>query len=67
VPVSAKKAQVLVVDDEEDISEVISYNLTREGYELVCAHSGEEALKLMSEDRPDILPSGSDAPWHRWA
>jgi two-component system phosphate regulon response regulator PhoB len=53
--VSAKKARVLVVDDEEDIAEVISYNLTREGYELVCAHSGEEALKIMSEDRPDIL------------
>ncbi|MFH2066746.1 MAG: response regulator [Pseudomonadota bacterium] len=35
---------ILAVDDEEDILELVSYNLRREGYQVVCSDSGEDAL-----------------------
>ncbi len=40
------KRSVLVVEDEGDIREMISYNLQKEGYEVVAVASGEEALRL---------------------
>jgi two-component system phosphate regulon response regulator PhoB len=39
------KEKILVVDDEEDILELVRYNLAREGYQVTGALSGEEALK----------------------
>ena len=39
------KQTILVVDDEEDILELVRYNLAREGYQVVCATSGEKALE----------------------
>jgi two-component system phosphate regulon response regulator PhoB len=39
------KEKILVVDDEEDILELVRYNLVREGYSVICAASGEEAVK----------------------
>ena len=39
------KKTILVVDDEKDILELVRYNLVREGYKVVCAASGEDALK----------------------
>lgn len=39
------KEKILVVDDEEDILELVTYNLTREGYQIAGAISGEEALR----------------------
>ncbi len=41
-----KKAKILVVDDEEDICEILKYNLENEGYEVNVAHSAEDAMKL---------------------
>lgn len=38
------KQKILVVDDEEDILELLRFNLTKEGFAVVCAASGEEAL-----------------------
>ena len=35
---------ILAVDDEEDILELVNYNLRREGYQVVCSDSGEDAL-----------------------
>ena len=32
---------ILVIEDEEDILELIRYNLDREGYQVICAESGE--------------------------
>jgi two-component system phosphate regulon response regulator PhoB len=49
------KAHVLVVDDEEDILEIIRYNLSREGYRVTCAESGEKALKVIQSEHPDIV------------
>jgi two-component system, OmpR family, alkaline phosphatase synthesis response regulator PhoP len=41
------KEHVLIVDDEEDIIELVRYNLTKEGYRVTGAVSGEEALKIV--------------------
>jgi len=49
------KEKILVVDDEEDILELVRYNLAREGYEVLCAESGEEALKAVSHRNPDLM------------
>ena len=50
-----KKEKILVVDDEEDILELVRYNLAREGFSMICATSGEEALKLASSDSVDLI------------
>ena len=52
---SVQKAQVLVVEDEEDIQELIEYNLTREGYRVECVGSGEEALSTAKDKKPDMI------------
>ncbi|MCX6309844.1 MAG: DNA-binding response regulator, partial [Bacteroidia bacterium] len=39
------KARILVVDDEEDLCEILQFNLESEGYEVETANSAEEALK----------------------
>ncbi len=49
------KASIVVVDDEEDILELVSFNLKREGYSVRCAHSGEEALKAVNDKYPDLV------------
>lgn len=49
------KEKILVVDDEEDILELVRYNLAREGYKVVCAASGEAALKLAVADPVDLI------------
>ena len=38
--------RILVVDDEEDLCEILKFNLENEGYEVDTAYSAEEALKL---------------------
>ncbi len=47
--------KILVVDDELDICEILRYNLETEGYEVVTAHSAEEALTLPLQDYSLIL------------
>jgi len=46
---------VLVVDDEEDLLELVRYNLTREGYRVTCVGTGEEALKAARRQPPDLI------------
>ncbi|MDA8402880.1 MAG: response regulator transcription factor [Desulfobacteraceae bacterium] len=46
---------ILVVDDEEDILELVSYNLMREGYRVSCAESGETAITSVQSDPPDLI------------
>ena len=38
---------ILLVEDEDDIRELLRYNLAREGYRVIGAESGEEALKTV--------------------
>ncbi len=49
------KEHVLVVDDEEDILELVRYNLVKEGYRVTTVASGEEALKSARSALPDII------------
>lgn len=49
------KEKILVVDDEEDILELVKYNLTKDGYQVKCVPSGEEALKRAQDDLPDLI------------
>jgi len=46
---------ILVVDDEQDIRELIRYNLAKEGYRVECVASGEEALRRVRSVAPDLI------------
>jgi two-component system, OmpR family, alkaline phosphatase synthesis response regulator PhoP len=48
------KEQILVVDDEDDIRELLELTLRREGYRVVCAASGEEALDAIRAQQVDL-------------
>ena len=52
-PISEK--QLLVVDDEEDILELLRFNLTSEGYQVTCAASGEAAMEIVVTEKPDLM------------
>jgi len=47
--------KILVVDDEKPISDIIKFNLEKEGYDIVTAFDGEEALKKVEEETLDLL------------
>jgi len=49
------KEKILVVDDEEDILELVRYNLVREGYVVLCALSGEDALRTAVAEPVDLV------------
>jgi two-component system phosphate regulon response regulator PhoB len=49
------KHRVLVVDDEPDITALVAYHLAKEGYRVSTAASGPEALKAVTEQRPDLV------------
>jgi len=49
------KETLLVVDDEEDILELVRYNLTRDGYTVICAASGEDARRIIASEKIDLL------------
>jgi two-component system phosphate regulon response regulator PhoB len=49
------KKKILVVDDEEDILELVRYNLAREGYKILCASSGEDGLKVAKAEKPNLI------------
>ena len=47
--------KILVVDDEKPISDIIKFNMTKEGYEVLTAFDGKEALEMFEAEQPDIL------------
>jgi two-component system, OmpR family, alkaline phosphatase synthesis response regulator PhoP len=47
--------RILVVDDEEDLLELIRYNLTKEGYRVHCVASGEQAINEARTNTPDVI------------
>ena len=51
----AKAKKILIADDEPDILEIIQYNLQKEGYEVVTAKDGDEALTKAKSLRPDLI------------
>ena len=52
-PPSRKK--VLIVDDEKDIVDLVAYNLSRNGYETITAHDGNDALESAAKNAPDLI------------
>ena len=53
--VNKKVATILIVDDEEDILDLLEYNFEQEGYRVLRAQDGEEALKVATEEAPDLV------------
>jgi two-component system alkaline phosphatase synthesis response regulator PhoP len=51
----SEKAKILIVDDEEDILEIIRYNLEKEGYLIETAPNGEEALRKAAYFKPELI------------
>ena len=47
--------RVLLVEDEQDVAELIRYNLTKEGYDVVMTANGADALRLARERQPDVV------------
>ncbi|MCM8710483.1 response regulator transcription factor [Clostridium sp. SYSU_GA19001] len=47
--------KILIVDDEEHIQELIKFNLENNGYRVICASNGMEALKLAKSEKPDLV------------
>jgi two-component system alkaline phosphatase synthesis response regulator PhoP len=47
--------KVLVVDDEKDITALVAYHLEREGFRVLQAHDGLQALELVKRERPHLL------------
>jgi len=49
------KAKILAVDDERDILELVSYNLNKDGFDVVTSGNGEDALKLIRKTNFDLI------------
>lgn len=50
-----KKEHILIVDDEEDILELIEFNLVREGYRVFSVLTGEDAIKTIRKEKIDLM------------
>lgn len=50
-----KEIKILLVDDEPDILEIVGYNLTAEGYQVITAENGIEAFKKAKKERPQLI------------
>ncbi|GAA0501945.1 response regulator YycF [Salinibacillus aidingensis] len=47
--------KIVVVDDEKPIADILQFNLEKEGYTVVCAYDGDEAIKVTQEENPDLV------------
>ena len=54
-PAPQRLGRVLLVEDEQDVAELIRYNLTKEGYDVVMTANGADALRLARERQPDVV------------
>lgn len=50
-----KGQKILIADDEPDILEIIQYNLVKDGYEVILARDGDEALTKAKVHKPDLI------------
>ncbi|GAB6100567.1 response regulator transcription factor [Halanaerocella petrolearia] len=48
-------AKILVVDDEENIVQLVKFNLEEKGYEVVTAYDGQQALEVVKKEDPDLM------------
>jgi two-component system, OmpR family, response regulator VicR len=49
------QGKILVVDDELPIADILKFNLEKEGYEVVCAFDGQQAVELAFSEQPDLI------------
>jgi two-component system phosphate regulon response regulator PhoB len=49
------KIRILVVDDEEDILELLRYNISKEGFDVIAASNGTEGISLAKKKKPDLI------------
>ncbi len=49
------KRKIIIIEDEPDILEVLSYNLRREGFEIMSATDGNQGLALVKRELPDLV------------
>ena len=49
------RTKILFADDEPDILDIISFNLEKEGYEVILAKDGQQAFDLCKSHRPDLI------------
>ena len=49
------KFKILIIEDDKDITELVAYNLEREGFSVISVTSGEEALNHLSKDLPNLI------------
>jgi len=54
-PSKSASYRILVVDDEKDLVDLVTYNLEKEGYTVLKAYDGEEALKIIRTGKPDLV------------
>lgn len=47
--------KILLVDDESDILEFVSYNLSKEGFQVITCNNGKEAIQLAQKENPDLI------------
>ncbi|MFA5556581.1 MAG: response regulator transcription factor [Flavobacteriaceae bacterium] len=50
-----KDIKILLVDDEQDILEIVGYNLSQEGYKIITAHNGKEAIAKAKKEQPHLI------------
>jgi len=55
VPTSDRVRRILVVDDEQDIAELLDFNLKKQGYATVVARNGREAIAEIKRQKPDLV------------
>lgn len=49
------KQTILAVDDEESIIDLLKFNIEKEGYNFISANNGEDGLKMVLENSPDLI------------
>lgn len=50
-----ENAKILLVDDEPDIREFLCYNLKKEGFEVLSAENGRQAINITIQEKPDLI------------
>ncbi len=50
-----KENKILIVDDEDDILEFVGYNLRKEGYNVLTANNGHDAIRIAREQLPQLI------------
>ena len=49
------RPRILIIEDERGLTDVLAYNLQREGYETTVAHDGQEGLRKAQMQLPDVI------------